>query len=132
MIDKIDKLKEKIEEHEERITEIENELNSEGPMKKSNSLREFVEKVDPDDNYERALAIGYYLEHYEENNYFDNKDIEVGFRKCKQTYSNYRVLTKRLNKNKNWFMKANTEDDKGKWVLSADGEEYIEEVIENE
>jgi len=133
MPDELERLRNKIKDHEERISQLEDELSSHSTIKSTNSMREFVEKINPSNHEERALAIGYYLEHHDGQENFSMKDIEEGYRKCKRTpYSNMSMLSKQLREKREWIMEDDVDDEVKKFVITAGGEKYIEEVLGNE
>jgi len=132
-VEHLEQIKDRIKKHEERITKLEKKIEGKEDLKNTNSMREFVENLQPSNHEERALAIGYYLEHVESENNFSMQDIKTGYRKCKRTpYSNMSMLAKQLREKKKWIMKENVEDDVKKYVLTAKGEKYIEAVLEDE
>jgi len=131
--EEIEYMKGKIQELEDRISKLEKGKDESKIEKKTNSMRDFVEKINPSNHEERSLAIAYYIEHFNGRENFTMKDIEDGYRDCKQKpYSNMSMLKNRLKNEKEWIMQYDEDEGVKTWVLTADGEDYIEEVLEDE
>ncbi len=127
-------IRKKLEEHEERISELESLFQTKGDsVKKEMSVKEFILSKKPKNDVEKTLAIGYYLEKKERLSSFNAKDLEKGFRAAKETVPeniNYKVIK---NIKKGHMMEAKEKKDKLKaWVLTSTGEEYVENGFKTE
>ena len=82
----IQEMKELLKDHEIRINALEQNFQSdEKPVRKKISIREFLLTKNPQNDVQKTLIIGYYLEQYEHMSSFNVKDLEAGFRKAKET-----------------------------------------------
>lgn len=130
----INKLKKKLEEHEERISRLEKLFQTKPEViKKKLSISEFLLSKEPKSEMEKTLAIGYYLEKFEGFTSFNAKDLEVGFRKAKERPPknvNYEVIR---NVRKGYMMEAeDTKDNRKAWYLTNSGEKYVGSNFEQE
>jgi len=127
-LEEITKLKKKLEEHEQRISALEERLRI-IPKKsfKKISIKEFIISKKPKDNVQLTLVICYYLENYERQSTFNVKDIEDGFRRAKQQVPkniNYKIIR---NIEKGHIMESNEKKNNLKaWVLTVSGEKFVE------
>jgi len=81
----INEIREQLEEHEERLSQLEKVLQMKQKVsKKKLSIREFILDINPQNDVQRALAIGYYLENYAGFSCFTSKDVEKGFRRARE------------------------------------------------
>jgi hypothetical protein len=125
-------IEQRVNELEDRVNALEQKLNK-PPQIQKDDLRSFVEEVNPSDHYERAVAIGYYLEHLEEQENFSSNDIEEGYDRCKEKkYSNTATLLRRIHENKGWIMKDEKDGNTTLWKTTGDGEDMVEEAMEDE
>jgi len=120
-------LKEKIKEHEERISYIEGLIKKEDiKTVKKLSIREFLISKAPIDDVKKTLSICYYLEMYEGMESFNKEDIEEGFRRAKEKVPeniNYKVFR---NIKKGYIMEAkNKKNNLKTWTLTNSGIEYV-------
>lgn len=123
---------------EERVAELENKVQSlekkleNGTDVEIDSLKGFVNRVDPEDHDQTFLAIGYYFENKEGESEFTTKEVEEGYKRAKRKpYSNFSVLTSRLDKNK-LIMEMGEKDGKKSWALTNKGEHKIKDRLEDE
>jgi len=124
-------LMKKLDDHERRISVLEDappkKIQAEG---KKLSVKEFLLTKKPNDDVQRTIVIGYYLEHFESMDSFNIRDLADGFRWAKErppTNINDKV---NLNIGKGYMMKAKEKKDKFKaWVLTNSGEEFVEEKL---
>jgi len=126
--EEITKIKSKLEEHETRISKLEQLFQAKPEnIGKQISVKEFVLSKKPKDDVQRTLAIGYYLERYKGLPSFNVKDLESGFRDAKEKVPGNINLCVIANTKKNHMMVAKEKRDKLKaWVLTNRGEEYVE------
>jgi hypothetical protein len=130
----VEKIRKTLEEHEARITKIENLLSSKPiTLEKKLSIKEFMLSKNPNSDIEKTLGIGYYLEKHEGMSSFNAKDLENGFHDAKETAPeniNYKVIA---NIQKGYMMEAKEKKDKHKaWNLTNSGEKFLENNFENE
>jgi len=126
--EEIAELKKKLKEHETRILKLES-LFEEKPViaKKKLSIKEFILQKQPEDDIQKALVIGYYLEKYEDFSCFNFRDIEQGFRDAKETVPENTADKIQKNIAKGHMMKTGKEkDDLTAFVLTNDGERFVE------
>lgn len=129
MLDRqITELKEKVEEHEKRISELEELIISKPEdFRKGISIKEFVLDKKPKSAVQKTLAIGYYLEKYENMPSFNVKDLEKGFREAKEIVPPN--INDKVNQN---IMKGHIMELKEKkeglksWNLTNTGERFVE------
>ncbi|MHA1223082.1 MAG: hypothetical protein ACTSP3_07475 [Candidatus Heimdallarchaeaceae archaeon] len=127
----ITKLKLFLEDHEKRITAIEKLLTKESKnVKKQMSIKEFLLTKKIENDVQKTLAIGYFLENYDNMNCFNVKDLEKGFKRVKEKPPkniNYKVVR---NIQKGFMMEAEEKKEKLKaWVLTTLGEEFVENEL---
>lgn len=122
------RVKKKLEEHDKRLSKLESLfLAKPGAVKKQVSIKEFIISKKPKDDVQRALAIGYYLEKYEELFSFNVRDLEKGFRDAKEKIPKNINLCVIANIRKGHMMEAKEKKDNLKaWVLTNSGEKYVE------
>ncbi len=118
----------KIEEHEERISKLE-ALSQKKPelITKKLSIKEFILSKKPQDDIQKTLAIGRYLERYEGFSSFNVPDLDKGFRDAKEPVP--QNINDKANKNiaKGHMMEAKEKKDNiTAWVLTNSGEEYVD------
>jgi cell division septum initiation protein DivIVA len=129
MSNEIETLQERVQQLEERVKTLEQKFQSGEPIGASD-LRSFVEDVEPTTHVERAIAIGYYLEKSQGFNNFTIEDIEEGYRECKiQKPANPSDVLANA-EGRGWMMRDGKEDHYQLWVLTRDGENTIEEMID--
>ena len=133
----ISSLKKIIEEHENRITAIEAKLASsftvETKKLKKQSIKEFLMQKSPNDDNQKTLVIGYFLEHYEGVSSFNVKDLIKGFRSAKEPVP--QNINDKVNQNikKAYMMSAEAKkENKTAWVLTSSGEKFVENKITRE
>ena len=134
MSDEFSEIKKKLEEHEERIAELEKLFQTKPKdIQKKISIRKLMLSKNPKNESQRALAVGHYLEKYEEFASFNAKDLENGFRRAKESVPrniNYEVIR---NIQKGYMMEAEEKKEKKKaWCLTNSGVKYVENGFEQE
>jgi hypothetical protein len=123
-------LEEKVEELERRIEELEGARQDGQPGE--SSLKEFIQKIEPQDHRERFRAVGYYIENIKGERNFTKKDIEEKYDELKRSYSNPSVMLKRMYEDDELIKDGKDENGANQWRLHAETEEEIEEVLSNE
>src|SRR3989337_3631703 len=77
-------IKKRLNEHEERLAKLEGSYETEPKvLRKSVSINEFMRSQKPNDDVQKTLAVGYYLEKYEGLTSFNAKDLENAFQRLK-------------------------------------------------
>lgn len=123
-------LEEKVMELEKRLEELE-AAKKEGKLQKSN-LRDFINKLNPQNHRERFKAIGYYLEHIEGKGNFTKRDIEEKYDELKRSYSNPSMMLKRMHDDDELIKDGEDESGANQWRLHAETDEKIEGVLSDE
>ncbi len=129
-----DEIKKILEDHEKRISKLEDLLQTKPEtFKKKLSLKEFVLSKKPKDDVQKTLAVGYYLEKYDGLPSFNIKDLENAFRTAKETVPkniNYKVIK---NIEKGYIMEAKEKKDKLKsWNITSTGERFVENDLKED
>lgn len=131
MTDDIKALQERVQQLEERMTTIEDRFESGDMPDETVDLRAFVEQVDPSTHVERVVTIGYYLETQEGHSNFTIEDIEEGYRTCKTQKPANPSDALANAEERGWLMRDGKDDHFQLWMLTREGEQYIEEVNES-
>ncbi len=126
----------RLNEYEERLAKLEGSRKAEPKvMEKSVSINEFMRSQKPNDDVQKTLAVGYYLEKYEGLTSFNAKDLENAFQRLKvpksQTINfNYKAIR---NIQQGYMNETKEKKDKQKaWLLTKLGEEYVERGFQKE
>ena len=124
-------LMKKLHDNERRISVLEDapakKIQAEG---KKLSVKEFLLTKKPNDDVQRTIVIGYYLEHFESMDSFNTRDLADGFRSAKEPLPSN--INDKVNSNidKEYMMKAKEKKDKLKaWFLTNTGEKFVEEGL---
>lgn len=72
-------IEQRVAELEDRVQSLENKLET-GTDVEIDSLKDFVNEVDPENHDETFLAIGYYFENKEGEGEFTAKEVEEGYK----------------------------------------------------
>lgn len=121
-------IKKKLEEHEKRIFQLESLFHDKPETaKKKISVNEFILSKKPNDDIQKTLAIGYYLEKYEGLSSFNAEDLKSSFKTSKVVKApkniNYKVIK---NIEKGYMTESKEKKDKKKaWILTNSGEGYV-------
>ena len=121
-------IRKKLEEHEERISNLEN-VSQKKPetVKKKISIKEFILSKKPKNDVQKTLAIGYFLENYENISSFNAKDLKSGFKAAREKVPKNIGDKVQLNIKKAHMMEFKEKKDNLKsWILTDSGEKYIE------
>lgn len=126
--DEVTKIKSKLEELEKRMAELEKASQTKPEAaKKRISTKEFILLKRPRDDVQRALAIGYYLEKYEDFSPFNVRDLGKGFGDAREKIPKNINLCVIANIRKGHMMEAKEKKDNLKaWVLTNSGEQYVQ------
>ena len=130
----ITEMKNKLEEHEKRISKLESTFQAKPETAaKKVSIKEFILSKKPKDHVHKALTIGYYLENYEGLSSFNVKDLERGFRAAKEKVPGNTWDKVLKNVQKGHMMEAEQKRDGMKaYVLTGTGEQYVDNDFKKE
>jgi len=96
---------------------------------KSLSPSEFIKKISPKNQSEKALALGYYFEKYQQKANFSTADISELCQKAKQSkFTNISDTVSNLVKQGFIMGAGETEENKRIYTLTTSGEEFIEKI----
>ena len=120
----------KIDRLEGRIAKIEELLLTTQPKqfsKKKMSVKEFIISKKPKNDVQKTLLISYYLENYDNLEFFNLKDIEDGFRKAKEKVpGNISDKVYKTIKNGHIMEAKGKKDNLKAWTLTNSGESFVE------
>lgn len=125
-------IREEIEELKERVSQLETKFEEEpNSISRSMDLSTFVQEFDPDTHPERATAIAYYFEAYEEQDTFTVKDIRDGYEKCR--FKPPANMSDVLNGSEDhgWVMRKDKDGQTNVRQLTKSGIKMVEGVMEN-
>lgn len=130
----LDEVRKKIEEHEKRISDLE-DLAKEKPqqLKKEFSIKEFILQKHATSDLAKTLVVGYYLEHHRNVTPFVAKDLEGLFIEAKEPIPTN--INDAVNKNieRGHIMEAkDKKDGKKAWTLTATGDRFVENDLKKE
>lgn len=89
---------------------------------------EFLKKLKGANQTDRAIALGYYLEHMESQSNFSTTELRDLARAAKNPFTNVSDSVARLVA-RGLMMSAGEKDGQRAYALTASGEEYIESMI---
>ena len=123
----------KLDDHERRISALEGMPQKTISEGKKLSVKEFILEKKPSDDVQRALVIGYFLEHFEGMDKFNVKDLTEGFRLAREQLPDNINDKVNLNIAKGYLMAAKEKKDKFKaWYLTNTGEKFVENRMKTE
>lgn len=123
----------RIEELEKRVEKLEQMLAGPGVVTtkaKKMSAKEFLLTKGAQSEVQKALALGYFLEHMEGMESFNVADLESAFRSAKEKLP--KNMNDAANKNvaRGFLMEAETKKDSKKaWCLTSTGERHVENEL---
>lgn len=125
--EEIMEIRKKLEGHEERISKLES-LSQTKPetVKKKISIKEFILLKKPKNDVQKTLAVGYFLEKYENISPFNVKDLERDWKAAREKVP--KNIGDKVQKNikKGHMMESKEEKDNLiTWILTHSGEKYI-------
>ncbi|ELZ96087.1 hypothetical protein C440_05340 [Haloferax mucosum ATCC BAA-1512] len=119
--------KKRLSDLEDRVSSLEGQIAGQAQPASKSEIRSFVEDWDPDTHKERAVVIGYFIEHGRGENNFTVEDITDGYRECKiQEPANMSDILAGAEK-EGLAMRDGKEGRLQNWVLTADGEKFVTE-----
>lgn len=125
---RIDELEQRIDELEQAVFEEERDIRGQKKM----SLAEFLKECDASDYTEKAVAIGYFLEKYDEVDTYTTADIQDSWRRAKmQQPGNLHDVVRRASSNGH-LMDSGENDGATEWTLTQSGIDYVEEELLND
>jgi hypothetical protein len=126
--EQIQRLKERLGQHDKRISKLERLLQEKPQaVRKPMSIREFILAKKPENDVQKALAIGYYLEKHEDFSSFNVRNLADGFRAAKERVPQNVSDKVQWNIRKGHMMEAKAKKNNLKaWFLTGSGEEYVE------
>lgn len=126
--EEIMEIKKKLKEYEERISKLESVSQTKPEtVKKKISIKEFILSKKPKNDVQKTLAVGYYLEKYENFSPFNVKDLERSFIAAREKVPKNIGDKVQLNIKKGHMMEFKEKKDNLKtWILTNSGEKYIE------
>lgn len=126
--DKIVEIKKTLSDHEKRIRQLEKLLSGDSQIKlKKKSIKEFILEKKPSSAVKKTLAIGYYLEHFENVSPFCAADVINGFIKAREKppINVYDKISKNIAQG--FIMEAPEMKDGVKaYYLTSSGESFVE------
>lgn len=128
----IEAINKQLEDHEKRISELEAlSVREPEPTRKKVSVKEFILMKKPSNYSKKVLAVGRYLENYEDFDCFNIKDLEKWFRAAKEPLPKNMNDAVNGNISQGYIMEAGKKKDNlTAWVLTKTGEEYVESGFE--
>jgi ADP-ribose pyrophosphatase YjhB (NUDIX family) len=124
---KIQKLEKRLEQHEERIRELEEEVNDSVSLDMELSMPEFVNnECKASTHQERVISIAYYLKAYEDQDSFTKNDLEEAYQRCGESSTNFSARAAEAVKE--GFLKVEDNGRPRHWSLTKTGAEEVERL----
>ncbi|MGB3906792.1 MAG: hypothetical protein WBB22_17945 [Anaerolineae bacterium] len=126
--EEIVQIAERLADHEKRISDLEAVLQKKPHVRsKPLSIKEFILQKKPRNDVQKALAIGFYLEQYEDYSSFNVTDLADGFRAAKERVpDNVGDKVQKNIRNGHMMVAKEKKDNLTAWTLTNSGEEYVE------
>ena len=122
---KIQKLKERLDQHEERIRELEEEVDDSVSLDMELSMPEFVNnECEASTHQERVISIAYYLKAYEDQDSFTKNDLEDAYQRCGESGTNFSARASEAVKD--GLLKVEDNGRPRHWSLTKTGAEEVE------
>jgi len=135
-IENFEKIIQKLDDHEKRIVILEKSI-SKGieseKLEKKMSIQEYIRSKELKTDVDKTLAIGYFMEKYENLEYYNKTDIEEHFKKAKEKPP--LNINDKVNANikKGYMMEVDEKKDNLKcWYLTNSGMEFCENNFKKE
>ena len=135
-IEDFERIIQQLKDHEKRIVKLENSTlkgTKSESLDKRMSIQEFLLSKKPKNDVEKTLAIGYFLEKYENLEFFNKNDLEKSFKKAKVPPP--QNINDKVNANikKGYIMEVDEKKENLKcWCLSQSGTMYCENNFKKE
>lgn len=122
---KVQKLEEQLEQHEERIKELEEAVNDSVSLDMELSMPEFVNnECSTSTHQQRVISIAYYLKAYEDQDNFTKNDLENAYQRCGESSTNFSARAAEAVKE--GFLKVEDNGRPRHWSLTKTGAEEVE------
>ena len=134
-IENLDEIIKKLKEHEKRIIILEESIlkpSAKEDLIKKISIREFLNSKKPKGAVNNTLAIGYFIENYENLEFFNKSDLLEYFKKAKEIPQK---INDKVYKNikKGYIMEVDERKDNLKcWCLTNSGLKFCENDFKKE
>ena len=118
-----------LDDHERRLRIIESQLKGETqiPVKKKVSIREFLDAKELKSWYDKTMAIAYYKELIENVHPLTNNSLETGYQESKESKPKNLSDTIYYNMKRGFLMDSQSENAKGRfWEITNSGIVYVE------
>ena len=121
------KIEQRLDDFEIRLLKLENREVEIKTPKKNISIREFLNEKIPEDDLQRTLFIGYYLENYEGLESFNKRDLEHAFEAARFKIPSNINVNVNINIEKGFIMIVKKKKDNLiAWVLTNSGIRFVE------
>jgi hypothetical protein len=133
MSDEMRKIREILEQHENRIRALEGGHREKPTGRKSQSIKEFMLEKKPGNDVLKTLVVAYFAEIRDKVSPFNLKDLEGGFREAKEPLPGN--LSDKVAKNirKGHMMESKEKKDGfDSWTLTSTGERFVENGLKDE
>ena len=126
----INEILKRIEDIESRLSALETGPRKSEGAAKVLSVKEFMLEKKPEDDVQKTLVIGYYLEHFKGEESFNTRNLKESFRAARETLPTNINDKVNLNIAKGHMMLAKEKKDNLKaWVLTNSGEKFAENEL---
>lgn len=126
----LDQLRNELKNLRDRVDTLEERLEEDGSPSITSDLRDFVERTDPSSHTERALAICYHLEFHGDAEGITSAKLEDCYKECRlPPPTNPSDVLRRAGEN-GWIMRKSKEQQATLWCVTADGQKFIEDRID--
>ena len=123
----------KLKDHERRISALEGIPQRVPSAGKKLSIKEFMIQKKPVDDVQKTLVIGYFLEHFENMDKFNVKDITESYRLAREPLPKNINDKVNMNITKGHLMPAKEKKDNLKaWYLTNTGEIFVDNGLKTE
>lgn len=125
----IDELRDRLEELETRVGELEDAVTSSVKLDKNASLVEFVKNSSSASTHkERIVSIGYFLEAYEDQETFTTSDIEDAYKQLGEKISN--AAARASDAVSEGWVRISESGPPREFTITKTGAEIVERLIE--
>lgn len=126
-------IKQELEDLKSRVSALEAKLEKNPDIaSRTMDISTFVQKFNPNTHPERATAIAYYLEHYEDQENFIKSDIEESYKQCRMKLPANMSDVLAGCEEKGWVMREGKDGQTNIRKLTMNGIEMVKEVMDDE
>mgnify|MGYP006304814815 FL=1 len=126
-------LRQEVKDLKERVSKLEAKLEDQPDIaSKAIDISTFVQEFDPSTHAERAAAIAYYLENFEEQEQFTREDIEESYKRCRMNLQSNMSDVLASCEKKGWVMREGKDGNTNIRKLTMNGLNMVEEVMNDE